>query len=65
MNYTKAQLEALPDLTGSTSQMKLKISESTKRVWLFVHSKFGVVKNEVVIEELQSGTWNTTKRYNV
>lgn len=65
MNYTKSQLESMPNLAGSTSVKKLKVSNETSRVWLFTYKKFNITKNEVIIEELQGGNWLTVKQYSV
>lgn len=66
MNYTREQLEAMPDLPGSTENAKLKIeTELTQvRVWLLRNYSVTGDRYEVLIERHQSDKgWLAIKRY--
>lgn len=63
MNYTKAQLDAMPDLEGSTTSSKLKIVEPEKRVWLLREKRAFGEHYSVLIETKQGMYWIAAKRY--
>lgn len=65
MNYTKVQLDAMPDAEGSTASAKLKVDTADVRVWLVNRKRFGAIRYEVIVETKQGGAWRQTKRYPV
>lgn len=67
MNYTRAQLEALSDLDGSTPDSKLKVKTADQKVWLCRVAR-GLRKGtyEVIVETKQGvDEWKVILRYPV
>lgn len=64
MRYAKLDLDALPDLPGSTETARLKIDSPTERVWLIAVDRMGRIYYQVRHEEPGDGSWVTTRLYN-
>lgn len=68
MNYTREQLEAMPDIPVGlgVGDSKLKVETPTNKVWL-CRNKRGPAPDryEVIVETKQNGRWRVTMRYPV
>lgn len=64
MNYTKAALDLLPDLSGSAENAKLKVDLPETRVWLLRNYSVTGDRYEVLVEKFHnSAGWLPMKRY--